>query len=89
MGNYVLRALKPRSKVAIIGGLPGSINAKARSDGYREAIASANMTLTALAWGDWEREPGQAAAHRKQLSQPARLSQSAGTHHDQCINLQR
>ncbi|QOZ83564.1 hypothetical protein DXT74_11065 [Chromobacterium sp. Rain0013] len=47
----MLRALKPRSKVAIIGGLPGSINAKARSDGYREAIASAILTLTALAWG--------------------------------------
>ncbi|MCP1292793.1 MULTISPECIES: substrate-binding domain-containing protein [Chromobacterium] len=62
VGDYVLRALKPRSKAAIIEGLPGSINAKARSDGYREAIASANMTLAALAWGDWERDAGRAAA---------------------------
>lgn len=62
VGDYVLRALKPHSKVGVIEGLPGSINAKARSDGYREAIANAGMSLAGIAWGDWERDKGRAAA---------------------------
>ena len=61
-GDYALRALKPHSKVGVIEGLPGSINAKARSDGYREAIANAGMSLAGIAWGDWERDKGRAAA---------------------------
>ncbi|WP_434626756.1 substrate-binding domain-containing protein [Chromobacterium sp. CV08] len=62
VGDYILRGLKPDSKVGIIEGLPQSINAKARSDGYRESIRRAGMTLAGMRWGYWVSDKGRQAA---------------------------
>ncbi|WP_204378122.1 substrate-binding domain-containing protein [Chromobacterium sphagni] len=62
VGDYVLHGLKPGSKVAIVEGLPQSINAKARSDGFREAIRSAGMALAGMRWGYWVSDKGRLAA---------------------------
>ncbi|WP_440027127.1 substrate-binding domain-containing protein [Chromobacterium amazonense] len=62
VGDYVLAALKPGSKVGIIEGLPQAINAKSRSDGFRESIRIAGMELAGMRWGDWETDKGYQAA---------------------------
>ncbi|MGC0152609.1 substrate-binding domain-containing protein [Chromobacterium vaccinii] len=62
VGDYILRGLKPGSKVGIIEGLSQSINAKARSDGFRESIRGAGMTLAGMRWGYWVSDRGRQAA---------------------------
>jgi ribose transport system substrate-binding protein len=62
VGEYVLNKIKPGSKVGIIEGLAESINAKSRSDGYRQAIASSKMKLVGMRSGYWEINGGYQAA---------------------------
>ncbi len=62
VGDYIVRQLKPGSKVGLIEGAQGSINAKARSDGYREAIRNSGMQLAGLRWGYWDSARGKQAA---------------------------
>ncbi|MBB4011246.1 substrate-binding domain-containing protein [Niveibacterium umoris] len=63
VGDYVARKLQAGSKVGIIEGPPGSINAKARSDGFREAMQGAGMLVAGVRSGYWEVARGSAAAN--------------------------
>ncbi|HEY9104251.1 sugar ABC transporter substrate-binding protein [Chitinimonas sp.] len=62
VGDYMARLLPAGSKVGLIEGPPGSINAKARSDGYRDAMRRAGMEIAGIRSGYWEIERGEAAA---------------------------
>ncbi|MCX2865265.1 substrate-binding domain-containing protein [Paucibacter sp. PLA-PC-4] len=62
VGDYVAKQLPRASRVGIIEGPPGSINAKARSDGFRAAIAAAGLRLAAVRSGHWTQTQGRAAA---------------------------
>lgn len=62
VGDYVAKQLPRGSRVGIVEGPPGSINAKARSDGFRAAIAAAGLRLAAVRSGHWTQAQGQAAA---------------------------
>ncbi len=46
--------LKAGDKVAIIEGLSSSVNAKSRSDGFREAMREAKVTVERVKAADWE-----------------------------------
>lgn len=63
VGDYVAKQLPRGSRVGIVEGPPGSINAKARSDGFRAAIAAAGLRLAAVRSGHWTQAQGQAAAN--------------------------
>ncbi len=62
VGDYVAKQLSRGSRVGIVEGPPGSINAKARSDGFRAAITAAGLRLAAVRSGYWTQAQGQAAA---------------------------
>ncbi|WP_137936136.1 substrate-binding domain-containing protein [Chitinivorax sp. B] len=62
VGEYVARQLPAGSFVGLIEGPPNSINAKARSDGFRAALRAANMNVAGIRSGFWEVEKGKAAA---------------------------
>ena len=62
VGSFVVQALPPGSKVGLIEGAPGSINARARSDGFRAALRAANMQIAGIRSGYWEVAQGHAAA---------------------------
>ena len=62
VGDYVAKQLPRSSRVGIVEGPPGSINAKSRSDGFRAAIAAAGLRLAAVRSGHWTQAQGQAAA---------------------------
>jgi ribose transport system substrate-binding protein len=62
VGDYVARQMAKGSRVGLIEGPPGSINAKARSDGFREAMRSAGMQVAGIRSGYWDVERGRAAA---------------------------
>ena len=62
VGAYIARSLTPGSKVGLVEGPPGSINAKARSDGFRAAMADAGMSVAGIRSGYWEVGRGQTAA---------------------------
>ena len=70
VGDYVVRKLKPGSKVGIIEGIAESINAKSRSDGFRKAISGAEMSLAGLRWGYWETDKAQKAAQELLAATP-------------------
>ncbi|GAB3251808.1 sugar ABC transporter substrate-binding protein [Chitinimonas naiadis] len=71
VGEYVARLLPPASKVGLIEGPSGSINAKARSDGYREAMRRANMEIAGIRSGSWEITGGERAALELLEAEPA------------------
>lgn len=50
----VQNKLKAGDKVAIIEGLSSSVNAKSRSDGYREAMREAKVSVERVKSADWE-----------------------------------
>ncbi|GGY18279.1 substrate-binding domain-containing protein [Paludibacterium paludis] len=62
VAEYVARQLKPGSKAGLIEGAPGSINAKARSDGFREALRAADIAVAGMRWGYWDTLRGKQAA---------------------------
>ena len=62
VGEHVARALPPGSKVGLIEGAPGSINARLRSDGFRAALRQANISIAGIRTGNWSVDQGRAAA---------------------------
>lgn len=62
VGDYVAKALPAGSKVGLIEGLPGAINSRARSDGFRAALRSADMVVAGVRSGSWEIAEGKSAA---------------------------
>lgn len=62
VGDYVAKLLPAGSKVGLVEGPPTSINAKARSDGFREALRQAGMEVAGIRSGYWEVERGKLAA---------------------------
>lgn len=61
VGDYVAKALPAGSKVGLIEGLPGAINSRARSDGFRAALRSAGMVVAGVRSGSWEIAEGKSA----------------------------
>lgn len=62
IGEFVAKQIPSGSKVALIEGPPAHINAKARSDGYREAMRGAGIEVVGVESGYWEVEGGRKAA---------------------------
>lgn len=61
VGEYVARKLPTGSKVGLIEGLSGAINSRARSDGFRAALRSADMVFAGVRSGSWEIAEGKLA----------------------------
>ncbi|MGQ5523022.1 substrate-binding domain-containing protein [Chitinimonas sp. PSY-7] len=70
VGAYAVQGLPGGSKIGLIEGAPGSINAKARSDGYREALRTAGMEVAGIRSGFWEVVGGEKAAHELLEGEP-------------------
>jgi ribose transport system substrate-binding protein len=62
VGEFVAKKLPAGSRVGLIDGPPGSINARARSDGFRAALRSAGMSVAGIRSGYWDVEQGRLAA---------------------------
>lgn len=52
-GEYLAKHLTARGKVAIIEGVPTTVNAQQRTLGYRDAMAETGMTVVTVQSGDW------------------------------------
>lgn len=70
VGEYIARLLPAGSKVGLIEGPPGSINAKSRSDGYRDAMRRAGLEIAGIRSGFWEIDRGEAAANELLEAEP-------------------
>ncbi|WP_374350302.1 substrate-binding domain-containing protein [Chitinimonas sp.] len=62
VGEFIGKKLARGSKVGLIEGPPAHINAKARSDGYREAMRAAGMEVVGQRTGEWVVEGGKRSA---------------------------
>ncbi|QNM98478.1 substrate-binding domain-containing protein [Chitinimonas koreensis] len=70
VGAQVAQGLPPGSRIGLVEGPPGSINAKARSDGFREAIRAAGMEIAGIRSGFWEVAGGEKAARELLEAEP-------------------
>ncbi|WP_036665152.1 substrate-binding domain-containing protein [Paludibacterium yongneupense] len=62
VGKALLPQLRPGDQAAIIEGLRGSINARARSDGFGEALRGGGIEVAGIRRGDWQSDGGYRAA---------------------------
>lgn len=53
-GAQLARQLKAGSKVGIIEGVPTTVNAQQRTQGFKDAMAAAGMTVVSVQSGEWE-----------------------------------
>jgi ribose transport system substrate-binding protein len=70
VGAYLGSKLKAGDEVGIIEGPPNDRNAQQRTTGFREAMTSAQMRVTALDTGDWTFESGKSIALRMLYAHP-------------------
>jgi ribose transport system substrate-binding protein len=53
-GDYLAKQLAPKAKVAIIEGVPTTINAQQRTLGFRDAMTAKGLTIVTVQSGEWE-----------------------------------
>ena len=53
-GDYLAKQLGERAKVAIIEGVPTTVNAQQRTLGFRDAMAAKGLTVVTVQSGEWE-----------------------------------
>lgn len=53
-GDYLAKQLGERAKVAIIEGVPTTVNAQQRTLGFRDAMAAKRLTVVTVQSGEWE-----------------------------------
>lgn len=69
-GKALAKVLKAGDTVGIIEGLSTSVNAKARSDGFRSAMKEAHIKIYGTLSGNWEEGPAKEAALKMLTEQP-------------------
>src|SRR5882724_3489920 len=62
VGDQLAKSLHVGDEVAIIEGIPTTTNAQLRTQGFRDAMASAGVKVVGVQSGQWEMEKGNAVA---------------------------
>lgn len=62
VGDFLAKSLKPGDQVAIIEGVSTTTNAQQRTQGFKDAMAAAGVTVVDVQSGQWEMERGNAVA---------------------------
>lgn len=62
VGDFLAKSLKPGDQVAIIEGISTTTNAQQRTQGFKDAMAAAEVKVVGVQSGQWEMEKGNAVA---------------------------